>query len=454
MKVTQEKLAHSQVGLQIEVPAEQAKIYHEQAIQNLIRNANIPGFRKGKVPRQMVVQRFGAQQIKAMAIESLLEKILPAAIKEADIPALGNYQITSEFDDLIANFKIDQPFTFKAAVDVPPEVKLGDYQKLKVTAEEEVAEADAVDKFLAERQREKSTLVPVTNRGAQLDDVAVVDYSGKLADGEEIKGAQATDAEVELSVDRFIADLVSGIVGMKIDEAKTIPVTFPTDYAREDLAGQIASFDVTVKDLKTRELPDLSDDFAQEVSEEATLEALRASLTKQFADRAADGTKSNIDTALSAALVEIVEVDPPETMIDQETGNILQMMAQQFSQYGMDVNQLFTRESIPKMKENCRPEAIKNLKEALAITEIAKQEKISVEPAEIDAKCVTIREQLKGDVIEDKLRAFVIEDMTKEKVLEWLQSKSEITLVPVGSLKKEDPDEAEAIAVEAEVVAE
>jgi trigger factor len=454
MKVTQEKLAHSQVGLQIEVPAEQAKIYHEQAIQNLIRNANIPGFRKGKVPRQMIVQRFGAQQIKAMAIESLLEKILPEAIKEADVPALGNYQIVSEFDDLIANFKVDQPFTFKAAVDVPPEVKLGDYQKLKVTAEEEVAEADAVDKFLAERQREKSTLVPVTSRGAQLDDVAVVDYSGKTADGEEIKGAQATDAEVELSVDRFIADLVHGIVGMKIDEAKTIPVTFPADYAREDLAGQVASFDVTVKDLKTRELPDLSDDFAQEISEEATLYALRESLTKQFADRAADGTKSNIGTALSTALVEIVEVDPPETMIDQETGNILQMMAQQFSQYGMDVNQLFTRESIPKMKENCRPEAIKNLKEALAIAEIAKQEKISVEPAEIDAKCATIREQLQGDVIEDKLRAFVIEDMTKEKVLEWLQSKSEVTLVPVGSLPKEDPAEDEAVEVEAEVVAE
>jgi trigger factor len=284
--------------------------------------------------------------------------------------------------------------------------------------------------------------------------VAVVDYSGKTADGEEIKGAQATDAEVELSVDRFIADLVHGIVGMKIDEAKTIPVTFPADYAREDLAGQVASFDVTVKDLKTRELPDLSDDFAQEISEEATLYALRESLTKQFADRAADGTKSNIGTALSTALVEIVEVDPPETMIDQETGNILQMMAQQFSQYGMDVNQLFTRESIPKMKENCRPEAIKNLKEALAIAEIAKQEKISVEPAEIDAKCATIREQLQGDVIEDKLRAFVIEDMTKEKVLEWLQSKSEVTLVPVGSLPKEDPAEDEAVEVEAEVVAE
>jgi trigger factor len=451
MKVTQEKLAHSQVGLQIEVPADQVKTYHEQAIQNLIRNANIPGFRKGKVPRQMVVQRFGAQQIKAMAIENLLEKALPEAIKEAAVPALGNYQITSEFDELIAKFQVDQPFTFKAAVDVPPEVKLGDYQKLTVTAEEDVADADAVDKFLAERQREKSTLVPVTDRGAQLDDVAVVDYSGKLADGTEIQGAQATDAEVELSVDRFIADLVHGIVGMKIDETKSIPVTFPADYAREDLAGQGASFDVTVKDLKTRELPDLSDDFAKEVSEEETLVALRESLTKQFAERAADNTKANVGAALSTALVEIVDVEPPETMIDKETGNILQMMAQQFSQYGMDVNQLFTRESIPKMKENCRPEAIKNLKESLAIAEIAKLEKIVVEPAEVDAKCATIRAQLQGEVIEERLRDYVIEDMTKEKVLEWLQAKSEVTLVPAGTLsQKEAADET----VDVEVVAE
>jgi trigger factor len=451
MKVTQEKLAHSQVGLQIEVPADQVKTYHEQAIQNLIRNANIPGFRKGKVPRQMVVQRFGAQQIKAMAIENLLEKALPEAIKEAAVPALGNYQITSEFDELIAKFQVDQPFTFKAAVDVPPEVKLGDYQKLQVTAEEDVSDADAVDKFLAERQREKSTLVPVTDRGAQLDDVAVVDYSGKLADGTEIQGAQATDAEVELSIDRFIADLVHGIVGMKIDETKSIPVTFPADYAREDLAGQGASFDVTVKDLKTRELPDLSDDFAKEVSEEETLAALRESLTKQFAERAADNTKANVGAALSTALVEIVDVEPPETMIDKETGNILQMMAQQFSQYGMDVNQLFTRESIPKMKENCRPEAIKNLKESLAIAEIAKLEKIVVEPAEVDAKCATIRAQLQGEVIEERLRDYVIEDMTKEKVLEWLQAKSEVTLVPAGTLsQKAAADET----VDVEVVAE
>jgi trigger factor len=451
MKVTQEKLAHSQIGLQIEVPADQVKTYHEQAIQNLIRNANIPGFRKGKVPRQMVVQRFGAQQIKAMAIENLLEKALPEAIKEAAVPALGNYQITSEFDELIAKFQVDQPFTFEAAVDVPPEVKLGDYQKLQVTAEEDVADADAVDKFLAERQREKSTLVPVNDRGAQLDDVAVVDYSGKLADGTEIQGAQATDAEVELSIDRFIADLVNGIVGMKIDETKSIPVTFPADYAREDLAGQGASFDVTVKDLKTRELPDLSDDFAQEVSEESTLAALRESLTKQFADRAAENTKANVETALSAALVEIVDVEPPETMVDRETGNILQMMAQQFSQYGMDVNQLFTRESIPKMKENCRPEAIKNLKESLAIAKIAKLEQIVVEPAAVDAKCATIRAELQGEVIEERLRDYVIEDMTKEKVLAWLQSKSEVTLVPAGTLsQKAAADET----VDVEVVAE
>jgi trigger factor len=441
MKVTQEKLERSQIGLQVEVPADQVKTYYEKTITDLMSKASIPGFRKGKVPRPMILQRFGLEQIKGMAIETMLDKTLPKAVEQAEVAAIGNLRVVSEFSEMLAQFKTDSAFVYKASVDVLPEAQVAKYQGLEVTAEEEVTAEDAVEKFLAERQQEKSTLVPVADRPVQLGDVAVVDYSGVLADGTEITGAQATDAELEVSPDRFIEDLVNGIVGMKIGDTKEIPVTFPENYGREDLASQAATFTVTLKDLKAKELPALDDDFAQEISEQETMEALRQDLAEKFEKQAADRTKSNIEVAIADALVGITTVDLPETLIDQESSQILQMMANQFSQYGMDVNKLFTRETIPKMKENCRPDAVKNLTKNLAMLEIGRMEKVELEPADIETRMFTIRQQLEGKADEERLRDYVTEDLTKEKVMEILQSTAKVTLVPAGSLKQAEEEE-------------
>jgi trigger factor len=440
MKVTQENLPHSQVGLEIEVPAAEVKSYYEKSIQDLVKNANIPGFRKGKVPRQIILQRFGADRIKAMAAEDLVQKTMPAAIKQEAIPAIGNYQITTNFDEIVENFSPEKPLVFKGSVDVMPEVKVGDYTKPTVTVEETKVAENAVADFLLERQKEKATLVPVEGRGAQIDDVAVVDYSAKRLDGDDVEGAQATDAEFEMSHSKFIPDLVDGMVGMTIDETKEILVRFPADYARQDLAGAQINFTVTIKGLKIPELPALDDDFAKEISKEETMVALEAMLIDNFAREAADKTQASIDIALADAVMEITELDPPESLIEQETISILETMAKQFSQYGMDVNQLFTKETIPKMKENCRPDALKNLKRSLGIAKIAQLEKITIETSEAQARAFTIRQQLEGKVDEDRLQAFVESDLINEKVIKFLQDRAEVTLVPVGSLAKSDED--------------
>jgi trigger factor len=451
MKVTQENLPHSQVGLEIEVPAAEVKSYYEKSIQELVKNANIPGFRKGKVPRQIILQRFGSDQVKAMAAEKVMQEALPQAVKQADVKAIGNFQITSDFDAIVKEFSTEKPLVFKGSVDVMPEVTVGDYKKPTVTVEETTVAENAVADFLLERRKEKSTLVPVTDRGAQIDDVAVVDYSGKTLTGEDIEGAQATDAEFEMSHGKFIADLVDGMVGMKLDETKEILVRFPTDYPREDLADQQVNFTVTIKGLKIAELPPLDDDFAKEISEEETLAALETMLAENFAKEAAEKTQSGIDAALADAVVEITELDPPESLIEQEVMSILETMANQFSQYGMDVNKLFTRESIPKMKENCRPDAIKNLKRSLGIAKIAEQEKLIVETSEIQARSLTIRQQLEGKVDEQRLKNFVENDLLNEKVLKFLQERAEVKLVPMGSLKKEDAAGDQTIEAEVSV---
>jgi trigger factor len=461
MKVTQEKLEHSRIGLQIEVTGDQTTKYYERAIKNLTTNANIPGFRKGKIPRQVVLQRMGQTQVKAMALEALLEPSINEAIKQEAVPAIGNYQITSNFDELLKNFVPGQTLTFGATVDVPPAVTLGTYAGLAVTAEEIVYEPAQVEDFIDRQRREKATIIPVVGRAARLEDIAVVDYNGKLADGTEISGAQADDFDIELSEGKFISDLVHGIVGMSVGETRNVNVVFPADYAREDLAAQPAIFKVVLKDLKEQELPSLDDDFAKEASDFDTLTEYQESIATRFQEQAQKSTDQNIITALETALIDVAEADLPETLIERETMNILNQMANQFSQYGMDVNKLFTRETIPKMKENCRTDAINNLKQQLAIAEIAQKESIVVSDEDIVAKMSEVLPQLAGENIdENRLRAYITEDLQKEKTLAWLKDHAKVELVPQGSLKPADEDEeasageAEAIDIMAEAVAE
>jgi trigger factor len=452
MKVTQEKLDQSRIGLQIEVGGDQTTRYYEQAIKKLSSDANIPGFRKGKIPRQVILQRMGQSQIKAMAIEYLLEPSMNNAIKQESIPAIGNFQVTSSFDDLIVNYIPGQPLTFGATVDVSPEVELTSYTGMSVKAEEIAYDAAQVDDFIEQRRREKATIVPVVDRPAKLEDVAVVDYNGKLANGDDISGAKAEDFEIELSEGKFISDLVHGIVGMSIGETKNVEVVFPEDYQNEDLAGQAAAFNVVLKDLKEPELPALDDDFAKEVSDLETMVAYRESIETRFQEQAKTGTDRNIRQALETALIDVASVDLPETLIEQETLNIINQMANQFSQYGMDINQIFNRETIPKMKETCRPDAVKNLTRELAIAKIAKTEGISVSDEEIVAKMSEILPQLAGEknVDEQRLRAFIIDDLQKEKTLDWLKERAQVELVPEGSLTQPEETEAETETTAAE----
>lgn len=464
MKVTQEPLPQSQIGLEIEIPAETTQQAYEKVVQNLSRSANIPGFRKGKVPRQILLQRMGPQRIKEAALEDLVQDGLKQAIEQESIEALGNYKLTSTYEELISRFQPGKPLKFSASVDVPPTVTLGEYSGLSVKAEETQPEADAVDKFLEQRRVEQATLIPVESRPAQLGDVAVVDYSGRFpGEGEEsteISGAQATDFQIELGEGRFLEDIINGIVGMNPGETKEVPVKFPEDYPREDLAGQSAVFTITLKELKEKELPELDDDFAQEVSEKETLAELRESLETQFREKAERETATSKEQALLEALLEKVEIDLPETMIDQEVQTLLTQTAMQMESYGMDVRKLFNAETIPQLKERSRPDAITRLKQSLALQEIAKRESLTAEPEEIEAKAKEVLEQLSGqDVDPKRLREVVESDLIKEKAVKWLEEHATIELVPKGSLEKEEvegeetPQESqtEAIAQEEDV---
>ncbi len=449
MKVTQEKLPASQVGLEIEITPEMSKQAYERVLQEFTRSTNIPGFRKGKVPRQVLIQRFGPTRIKAAAVEDLVDKALKEALQQEKIEAIGNFQLRSSFDDLITQFEPGNPLTFSAAVDVQPEVDLQQYKDLSVQAEEVKPEEGKVDTVLGNYQSQMATLVPVEGRAAQKGDTAVVDYHGRFtpagedAEEQDVPGGQAEDFQVELDDGKFIPGFIDGIVGMNAGETKEVSVTFPEDYPQEELAGRPATFTMTLKELKEKELPELDDDFAQEASggDYQTIADLRESLEKRFTEEAEEKTKSNKEQAILDELITKIKAELPETLVEREVEFMITQTAMQLQNQGVDIKRLLNQETLPMLKERSRPDAIGRIKRTLALGEVAKRESITTSDAEVNDRVREVMADLEGrDVDPERLRTAVAEDLLKEKILTWLEEHNTIELVPEGSLKKEEED--------------
>lgn len=456
MKVTQEKLPASQLGLEIEIPSEMSRDAYEKTLQEFKRSVKIPGFRKGKVPRQVLIQRFGSERLKAAVLEELVEDGIRKAVEQEDIEAIGNFQLRSSFDDLLKQFEPGAALTFSAAVDVQPEVTLAQYKGLEVKAEEVQYDPQKVEDILGDYQNRVATQVPVEDRAAQIGDIAIVDFAGRLtgddseADAEaedesrEIPGGSAEDFQIELQSDRFIEGFVDGIVGMNPGETRELSVTFPDDYPQQELSGKPAVFTVTLKDLKEKELPELDDDFAQEVSEFETMDELRKSLESRYQDEAQQQTKSNKEDALTEALVDQLSVELPETLIRREVDFLVTQTAMQLENQGLDIRKMLTPELIEQMRARSRPEAITRLRRTLALGEVAKQESIQVEPDAVKAKVNEIMANLSDrDVDRDRLIQVVEEDLLKEKILAWLEEHATVELVPEGSLQPEEAESTE-----------
>ncbi|MDB9312006.1 trigger factor [Spirulina sp. CS-785/01] len=470
MKVTQETLPASKIGLEIEIPADKSKQVYEKVIKELSRSVRLPGFRQGKVPRHILLQRIGPDRVKAEALEKLIQDGLEQAVEQEKINVLGNYQLISDINELIQTFKPGEPLTFSASMDVPPQPQVGDYKGLSVTAEKKEYDPSQVDEFLDSQRSQMATLVPVEDRRAQRGDVVMVDYQGQLKDenggkGEVISGAEATDFQLELESGKFLEDLIEGIVGMKPEEMKEIPVQFPEDYAREDLAGVEAIFTVTLHEVKEKELPELDDEFAEEASEFETMAELREHLEKQYQEQAEEATKGNVEAAITDALLKIVQVELPDTMVDRETDVLVQQTAMQMQQYGLDIQQMMSSEIMPQLKENARPEAEKRLKASLALQKIAETESLEVDSEAVEKRVGEIVEQMRDRQLDmDRVREFVNDELKEETALNWLRENITVELVPEGTLSQEAGDEegeaeasepeGEAVEAEVEVVEE
>jgi trigger factor len=312
---------------------------------------------------------------------------------------------------------------------------------LEVTAEEVVQKPEAIAEWLQERQEKEANLIPVEDRGAQMGDVAIVDYLGKYTEGDDqvIPGIEGTYLEVDMSEGRFIDGMVEGIVGMTLDETRSIPLVFPADYPREDLATKAVTFTITLKELKAKQLPQLDDNFAQEISDHESLEALKASLEERFSEECAQKTQANIESAILKQMVEIAQVDLPETLVEQEVTQVLMQTARQMERLGLDIRSLFTPENLEQMRSNAKPEAIERLTQRLVVEKVAALEGIEVEPSEKKERIAEITAQINPQDLDfNKLNTAVAEELIAEKTLAWLVQKVKVTLVPEAEASTEE----------------
>ena len=433
MKVTLEKKEKNQVHLEVEVEQDRVKKAVERAFREVNQRVNIPGFRKGKAPRQLVERTVGVDYIKQEALEKLIPEVLNQAVEEQSLEVIDRPDVE------LVSFEDNQPLVFKATVPVRPEVAFtGSYQEISAQAPKVEIDPAAVDERIEQLRQQKSELQTV-ERAIEQGDFAVIDFEGKLqGESEPFAGGTATDFTAEVADGRFIEGFVENLVGMKAGDEKDFDVTFPEAYHAPELAGKPATFHVKVKEVKAKQLPELNDAFAATAGDFNSLADLRASIEKELTEEADDNRELLIRQQLLDQVLEKADVELPESMVSREINFLMQQYAQMMQARGMDVSNLFTREKLAEWRESLRDEASKRIKTSLTLGTVAKEQGIVITPEEVDAEIVeyagmyrvdptSVRQQL----IESGGWNTLADEVLSNKILDWLRDKANVTEGPI-----------------------
>jgi len=438
MQVIQEKRPGSRVGLKIVVEADRVKRSYEKTLRQLEQNIQIPGFRKGKAPRNLVVRQVGRERILASAVDDLISEAIQQAFKEARLTPISRFELDDEVGQLLAQFNPEADFSFSGYVEVYPEARVGQYKGLTVTATRVDVKPEQIDQLIDRWRDQRATLLPVEDRPAQLGDVVVIDFEARDAEGNPLDEMTTQDFQLELKEDNFIPGFVAGIVGMQLDETKEIAATFPDDYFRKELAGKTVTFTVCLREIKAKELPELDDAFVQEISSFQTVAELREHLQKRLEQDALRQSEENLETAILNAILETTEVDLPETLIEQETTQLLAQSLQALRQEGIKPGELrkflseLPPETLNQLKERHRPEAIDRLRRTLALSAIVRQEQIAVGSTELDVEVEEVMAAYaqQGQRLDrERVRQAVYEGLLTNKVMAWLKSQTTVNWV-------------------------
>ncbi|KPU27574.1 trigger factor [Caloranaerobacter sp. TR13] len=409
------------VTLKIEVDEKKFKEGVQKAYLKNRHKFNIPGFRKGKAPRAIIEARYGEGIFYEDAINIVFPEAYNEAIKKHNLEPVDRPVIDIE------QIESGKPVVFTAEVIVKPEVKLGDYKGIEIEKiEYNVTEKDVEDELKSMQER-NARLVEVTDRPAKEGDILTIDYEGYV-DGEKFEGGTAYNQILEIGSGRFIPGFEEQLVGKNKDEEFEINVKFPEEYHAEDLAGKDATFKIKIHEIKQKDLPELDDEFAKDVSEFDTLDELKEDIKKRLEKQAKEREKAEKENKVIEKVVEAAEVDIPEVMIENEVDYQVRNFEFTLRYQGLDLNKYLelTNTKIEDLKEKFRPEAEKTVKTELVLEAIAKKENIKETEEDLDEELKKIAEQygqdfekFKKNIRQEELE-YIKEGIIKRKTAEFL----------------------------------
>lgn len=379
MSLQVENLEHNMVKVTIEVDAAKLDAAITKAFNKKKKQFNIPGFRKGKVPQKLIEKEYGVEIFYEDAANILIPDAYAEEMKDCDLDIVSRPEID------VVQLEKGKPFIFTAELAVKPEVTLGEYKGIEAPKTRVTVKKEEIDEELKKVQEQNAREITIEDRPVKDGDILTIDYSGSV-DGVKFEGGTAEDQTLVIGSGAFIPGFEDQLIGKELNEETAINVTFPEEYHASDLAGKEAVFEVKIKAIKEKELPELDDEFASEVSEFETLEEYKADIKEKIREDKKAQAKTERENKIVDTAVENATMDIPEAMIEEQVQQMTEEFAQRLSYQGLNLEQYlqFTGMDAQKFADDMKPQAVKRIETRLVLEAIVKAE--NIEASEDDFK--------------------------------------------------------------------
>ncbi|MCS4485657.1 trigger factor [Staphylococcus americanisciuri] len=433
MTATWEKKEGNEGLLQVTVPAKEVNNALDKAFKKVVKNINVPGFRKGKVPRPIFEQRFGVESLYQEALDILLQPAYSNAIDETGINPVAQPEID------IKQLEKGKDLIFEATVTVQPEVELGDYKGLEIEKQDTTVTDDMLEDAINQRLEAMADMVVKEDGEVVEGDTVNLDFDGYV-DGEQFEGGQADGYDLEVGSGSFIPGFEEQLVGLKVGEEKDVEVTFPEAYHAAELAGKPATFKVKINEIKAKEVPTLDDELASELDSDAeNVDAYKANVRKQLEEAKKNDAENLQKEEAVIKATDNATIDIPEAMIQSEQDRMLQEFAQNMQQQGLDLKTYFeiSGQDEAQVREQMKGDAEQRVKTNLTLEAIANAENIEATDEDVDNELQKMSEQFNISV-EDIKKTLGNSDLIKNdvrvrKVIDLLVSEAKLVDAPKDS---------------------
>ena len=428
MSLQVEKLEKNMAKLTIEVPADDLEKALQSAYMKQKNKISLPGFRKGKVPRQMIEKMYGAEIFYDDAANELIPKAYAEAYDECDLEIVSRPEIN------VVQIEKGKAFIFTADVATKPEVTLGEYKGLEVDKVSTRVTQKEVDAKIQEEAEKNARTITVEDRAVQDGDEVILDFEG-FVDGEAFEGGKGENYPLTIGSGSFIPGFEEQLVGAETEKEVEVKVTFPEEYHAEELKGKEAVFKCTVHEIKAKELPEIDDEFAAEVSEFDTLDEYKADVKAKIKEeKASEGKRKQEDQVVEQA-IKNASYEIPEAMIDTQVMQMADEFAQRMQSQGLTMEQYFqfTGMTAEKMMEELKPQAVKRIETRLVLEAVAKAENIEISDGKLDEEITKMAEAYKMEA--DKLKEFMGEN-EKKQMKEDMAVQEAVTFLVENAVEK------------------